>query len=300
MCRSRRARVCRVVAVNVATVALALAGPGCEDARRPAAPACVVEARDPGTLVIAGSGSGLALLRSFARRYQDAHPEARIEVPESIGTSGGLRALHDGAIDIALVSRPLTAAEHAGVTVTPLARVLAAFATRARVTDLDAAALAEIYAGKRARWPDGTRVVPFVRQAGDSANALIATHLPEVGRAIEAALASERLPVAYTDQELEAALLNVDGAIGLIDLAALRLDGPALYALALGGVLPEREAALAGRYPLVTPLALVTRGDAVSRSAEARGFLDFVISAAADDLFVGPVLRPVPVDVHGR
>ena len=294
MCRSGRARVGRVVAV---VVAMATVTAGCDDARRPTAPACVVEARDPGTLVIAGSGSGLALLRGFVRRYQDGHPAARIEVPESIGTSGGLRALRDGAIDIALVSRPLSAAERAGVTVTPLARVLAAFATRARVDGLDAAALAEIYAGKRPRWPDGTRVVPFVRQAGDSANALIATHLPEVGRAIDDALASERLPVAYTDQELEAALLNVDGAIGLIDLATLRLDGPALHALALDGVPPEREAALAGRYPLVTPLALVTRGDALP--PDARGFLDFVASAAADDLFVGPVLRPLPVDLDG-
>ncbi len=115
--------------------------------------------------------------------------------------------------------------------------------------------------------------------------------------ASSAALASERLPVAYTDQELEAALLNVDGAIGLIDLATLRLDGPALHALALDGVAPEREAALAGRYPLVTPLALVTRGDALP--PDARGFLDFVASAAADDLFVGPVLRPLPVDLDG-
>ena len=131
MCRSGRARLGKVVVVLATT--LAAAGPGCDDARRPAAPACVVETRDPGTLVIAGSGSGLALLRGFVRRYQDAHPGARIEVPESIGTSGGLRALQGGAVDVALVSRPLTAAERAGVTVTPLARVLAAFATRARV-----------------------------------------------------------------------------------------------------------------------------------------------------------------------
>ena len=54
-------------------------------------------AADAPPLVIVGTGDSEELLRILAARYMREFPETRIEVPDSIGTSGGIKAaLKDG------------------------------------------------------------------------------------------------------------------------------------------------------------------------------------------------------------
>lgn len=67
--------------------------------------------RPSSSLIIAGSGSNLAITRVLAREFIRRHPEITLDIPASIGSKGGIRAVAEGAIDVGLASRPLNASK---------------------------------------------------------------------------------------------------------------------------------------------------------------------------------------------
>src|SRR4051812_8497016 len=76
------------------------------------------------SLGLAGSGSNLPLTYLLVEAFRARNPQSKVIVHESIGSSGGVRAVRDGAVGVGLISRPLTAEEEGyGLTVTPYARV---------------------------------------------------------------------------------------------------------------------------------------------------------------------------------
>jgi phosphate transport system substrate-binding protein len=256
-------------------------------------PACDPAEPRPAGLLIAGSGSNLAFVRAIARRYAERDPAARVHVADSIGTGGAVRALGDGAIDIGLASRPLTADEgRAGIVATPLARVALVLAARGGPPGpgLSRAAIAALFRGELARWPDGAPVVPLLREPGDSGNALVAGVLPEVGRAMAEATSRGALTVCYTDQQMRDSLLETGGAVGFLDAGTLALERLPLRALAIDGALPTPAQVAAGRYPLVKELSFLTRGAPAGATAR---FIAFALGPETGDLrdaggFVAP------------
>jgi phosphate transport system substrate-binding protein len=235
--------------------------------------------------VIAGSGSSIALAREIATRYRRAHPDVNLRVPESIGTGGALRALADGAIDVGLTSRPLTEAElRSGLVETVLAHVPLAAVAHPEVpaTGVTSAELAAMYRGERDRWPDGTPIVPLLREPGDSGNDLVAQAYPDLWAAMSDAMQSGRLTTCYTDQEMADAVAGTEGAVGFLDISTLRLTHPQVHPLALDGMSPTSERALGGRYRMIKQLAFVTVGPPVG---DAAAFIAFATSPATSDLF---------------
>jgi phosphate transport system substrate-binding protein len=262
----------------------------------PRAARCDPPAPRPDGLVLAGSGSNIALVRELAKRYRAAHPDVTLRVPESIGTGGALRALADGAIDVGLASRTLSAAERrSGLVETMLARVPIAVVVHpeATVTGVTRAELAAIYRGDRQRWPDGTPIVPLLREPGDSGNDVIAQSYPDVWAAMSDAMQAGRFTTCYTDQEMADTVDATEGAVGFLDLGTLRLTHPQIRALALDGVVPTPANALAGRYRLVKPLTFVTAGPL---STDAVGFIAFATSGATADLLATAGYVPSPPD----
>jgi len=63
------------------------------------------------TLQIDGTGDSQQLLRELAAAFEAANPDSKIVVPDSIGSSGGVKALVNGKTDIARIARPLKAKE---------------------------------------------------------------------------------------------------------------------------------------------------------------------------------------------
>jgi phosphate transport system substrate-binding protein len=56
---------------------------------------------------IGGTGNALGTMREVAKAYSKRNPGAKITVLPSLGSGGGIKAAADGAIDIAVSSRPL-------------------------------------------------------------------------------------------------------------------------------------------------------------------------------------------------
>jgi phosphate transport system substrate-binding protein len=275
-----------LAACSALACALALAA-GCGSQTGPPPPAgCAPPPARPDGLIVAGSGSNVAVVREIARRYRE-RAAADVRVPDSIGTGGALRALADRVIDVGLASRRLTPAEKsAGLVERVLARVPVAAVVHpdVAVSDVGLAELTAIFGGERTRWPNGTPIVPLLREPGDSGNEIIAQAWPQLWRAIDAAMQAGRLTTCYTDQEMADTVAGTDGAIGFLDVGTLQLTRPRLRPLAIDGIAPTPDQAAAGTYPLVKTLTFVTVGPPVG---DAERFLRFATSPELADLLAG-------------
>jgi len=254
--------------------------------------------RNSDELLIAGSGTDLAPVARIAEIFEQSNPGQHVRVAQSIGTSGATRALADRAIDIGLASRPLTIEERAsGIEEHPFARVALAPTVHEHVARaaIETTELARIYTGEVARWPDGTPVVPILRQPGDSAMRAIATSSPELEAAIRAARTNGRGLTRYTDQEVRDTLLAVPGAIGFLDAGTIALERLPLRPLELDGVPPTAAMVRSGRHPFVLTLSLLTRTDARAR---VRAFVELATSEEVAELLgaagYAPVAQPSP------
>jgi phosphate transport system substrate-binding protein len=247
-------------------------------------------------LRMAGSGSNLPITRALSTAFSLTESQHAV-VHASIGSSGGVQALLDGVIDIALVSRPLRDGEREqGLVVTPYARVPVVVAVHASVPDtmLERAELVEIFDGRRRTWSDGTPIVVIQREPGDSSHAAVERVVPGFAEANEQAYRASRFRVLNRDDAMREALADTPGALGLFGEGALPGSLP-VRALAIDDVAPSPHTVGDGTYPFHKDFALVTRD--VPRGAAA-AFVAFVRSPAGrriiEDSGALPLAGPLP------
>lgn len=212
-------------------------------------------------LDLAGSGSNLPITRALTA----ASPESLARHPvvhDSIGSGGGIRALLDGAVDLALVSRPLAPTERElGLVEIPYARVPVIVAVNALVPDieLEPHELSAIYAGERTTWSDGTEIVVLMRERGDSSHRAVSAALPGFGEISLRAWDEDRFRVLYHDDDMREAIGATPGAVGLFGQGAIPAGEP-IRGLRISGVEPSPQSVRAGRYPYAKDLLFVSRG----------------------------------------
>lgn len=247
-------------ALGVGSVLLVRAEPGPRPPFLDASPSGPVAPVPRAIVEVAGSGSNLPLTRALASAFVAAHPGPGVVVHESIGSRGGVLAVHDGAIDVGLVSRDLTATELGyGLTVVPYARVPVVWATNPSVPDQDLtpATLLALYRGERTAWSDGTPVVVLQREPGDSSHLAAAHVIPEFARVDEEAWREGRWRVLYHDLDMQEALVATPGAIGLLDYGAIVSQRLTLRIVRVDGVRPSPETVASGAWRFTKDLSFV-------------------------------------------
>lgn len=206
---------------------------------------------------ISGTGSALGPLTRLARAFEAVEPGVQVRLLPSVGSSGAVKAVAAGALDLGISGRPLRPDEAAlGITAVELARTpfLLAAGPRAGATGLTAAELARIYRGEATTWPGGERIRPVLRPPSDADTLYLRSLSPELAEAIDAALARPGMLVAATNQECDALVARTPGALGPSTLAQITTDGAGLAPLAWEGVAPTLANLAAGRYPLSKPI----------------------------------------------
>jgi phosphate transport system substrate-binding protein len=249
-----------------ASLLLMLLVTACKAADPPVQPAACEAPRRPAGLVLGGTGAGLAMLNRLADAARAEQPGAAISVLPSLGTAGGLRALREGQLDLAIISRDLNAEERAaGLIATQFARAPIAFATRrpARARSLTTQRLTGWYSEPGARWPDRSRVTMLFRESGDGGLKVIKAADAALGEALDhdPRLSGQGV-LLQTDQQMRDALLDIPGALGWIDLGTILLEDLPLQPLVIDGVAPTPENLATNRYPFAISLWLVRRADA--------------------------------------
>ncbi len=233
---------------------------------------------------IGGTGNALGSMRLLGLAFSKLNPDTKVTVLPSLGTSGAIKAIPKGAIDIGLSSRPLTDEEtKSGTTAQEYARSPLVFAVsvKTKATTLTLDQVVDIYGGKLASWPDGSQIRPVLRQSGDDNTRQLRQMSPALDKALTVAEQRPGMPFATTDQETADKLESIPGALGVTTLCLIKSEERALRALTLDGVEPTPANAAAGKYPHVKHLFLITQTEP---SADVKRFVAFVKSPAGRDI----------------
>lgn len=211
------------------------------------------------TLRLAGSGSTVAALRIAVAECGRAGQRIDVQVEQGIGSSGGLRALADGAIDAALVSRQLKAAEQRGDwAAAEYARSAVTFASLAHgLDDTDGQNLLHRLAEGSPPGPTGRPLTWLLRESGDSGHLVMAQRSPAFAQLERRARAGDSAQIYFHDRTLHAALLSAEGTVGVVDASAVRAEGLPLQLYRWGSTLPDAAAVASGAWPFAKPHMLV-------------------------------------------
>jgi len=229
---------------------------------------------------IGGTGSAIPALRLLASDFEAAHPGNAVTIPSSLGTSGGIRAVAAGAIDLSVAARPLTPAETAaGLQAIPWGRSPFLVVVSPDVTEngIDFAGLADILAGRRVTWGDGTPIIPVLRPPSDTDSLQLAAAAPVLAEALTAAHDRPGMVIAVTDQDAATAITSASGAVGTQTLLQVITEGNKVKPLTLAGQKPDLATLSAGRYPLYRDYWIIV---GAHPSSEARALLDYLIGPA--------------------
>jgi phosphate transport system substrate-binding protein len=206
------------------------------------------------TIKIGGTGNALGTMQRLAEAYHRVNAGIEITILPSIGSSGAIKAVPQGAIDIGLSSRPLKESETgSGVISVEYARspTVIAVSDKSAVDETSIDRLVDIYTGKSTRWPDGTLIRPIIRQPGDDNTVQLTALSPALKEAVEIADTRSGLLFAATDQETVEMIENTPGSFGVTTLALILSEKRRMHGLKLDGVAPTPETCVAGRYPLI-------------------------------------------------
>ncbi len=243
-------------------------------------------------LTIPGTGDSQDLLRLLAERFKRDNPDLRVELPDSIGTTAGLRLVIGGKAELARTARALRDDEiAAGLIQVVFAATPVVFAVHPSVTgikDLSSAQAQAVFAGRVKNWselggPD-LPVARVCRETPETSRELLNGAIP----GFEADGCRDQA-VAYTTPEAVALVAGHPGAIGYFSLAAMTATN--LTPLALGGVAPTLESVGRGNYPVTIPFGLTYKPPL---SPAAARFLKFLSGPDAQSLMARLGCLPSP------
>lgn len=233
---------------------------------------------------IGGTGTGLATMALLADAYLKTHSDSVINVLPSLGSSGGIKAMAGGAIQLAVSSRELTDAERKqALLAVEFGRTPFVFAVsvKNKMEGVTLPQLVDIYSGKTGQWPDGTKIRIVLRPVGDADSEMIRSMSAEMMRAKKEAESRPGMLFAVTDQDTQNSIERIPGAFGGTSLGQIMAEQRQLKALTLNGVQPSPQNIAQGRYPYVKVMFLVT---GPKTSPAAQGFADFVRSPAGREI----------------
>lgn len=228
------------------------------------------------TLRVGGTGSATEMLRQVGAEFTAA-TGVKIEVVLSLGSTGSIRALADGKLDMAVPARPLTAEESAaGLSQVAVLRTAYVLATSHLAPNgLKSSDLAGIFATGKATWADGMPIRIILRPRSDTDTALLGELFAGMGEAIETARRRAEVPTAATDHDNVALAESTQGSLTGTTATQLKTENRNLRVVPLDGVEPTLANFESGAYRFAKKLYVTLPR---SSRAEVRQFVDFLRS----------------------
>ncbi len=230
-------------------------------------------------VLVGGAGSGLGVMKILGDEFEKSHPGISIKVMSSLGTSGGIKAVAQRKLDIAITSRALSAEEVlSGVISLDYARTPLILVVNNNVDkqDLTTVELEMIYKNELKRWPNGDRIRLVHRLKTETDTLILASISRDLQQSINDTGKIIDRKTALTDQEAIEIVSTLSGAICSSTLVQFLTEKPKIKILSYNGIKPTIEALEKGIYPLSKPLFLVTTKN---RSNAASRFINYLYSA---------------------
>jgi phosphate transport system substrate-binding protein len=230
------------------------------------------------TLRIGGVGAATAFLPALFSAFEPG-AATNLKIIPSLGSNGGLRALEDGVLDIAVSGRPLTPDELAR-DLTQAATIRTPFVlvtSHRRPNGLASAAILDVYKSKLATWADGSPIRIILRPRSDSDTLVLGGLLPGMAEAIEQARRRPDIPIAATDQDNASLAEQVPGSLTGSTFTQIKTEQRNLRFVAINQVEPSLENLQSGAYPFEKALSFVLPA---KKAPAAERFIAFVRSPA--------------------
>lgn len=232
---------------------------------------------------IDGSTTVLPIMQKVVEAYMKAHPDVKISVSGG-GTGNGVKALLDGATDVAMASRAMEPKElelAKGKNVTPNQIVCAIDAIVPvvhpgnRISEVTLAQLKDLYMGKVASWKELGGEGPVVVVSRDTSSGTFETWEGLV-------MKKERVfPGALMQASSGAVVQTVSknkNAIGYVGIGYLDASTKPLR---VEGVEATAENAKSKKFPISRDLYIYTNG---APSGAVKGLVDFLLGAEGQKL----------------
>jgi phosphate transport system substrate-binding protein len=210
---------------------------------------------------INGSGSALDMMKPLVKAYLKVNPDASLAMEKPLGSSGALKALLAGALDIVVSSRQLKPDEKAkGAQLKGFGRTPFAMVSEKNVSkqDITTKELEEIYTGTTTKWRNGENIRLVLRPREDIDTQILRTLSPGMNAAVAASQARPGMIVAVTDPEAYGIVAKTPGGLGATGLISIITEKLPLNVLSLNGVKPTLKNLANGSYPLSKEIAFVT------------------------------------------
>ena len=231
------------------------------------------------TIRISGTGGAIGTMRILGEAFRKIDPGIRINLLPVMGSSGSVKAVLAGRLDIGLSGRALSHEERAqGAVETKYARTPFVFGVNGtlKMTGLTMEGLAAIFAGKR-DWENGKRIRLVLRPPEDSDIPVLKRMSPAMSAAVDIAMRRKGMIVATTDDDAADAIENLPGAFGGTTLSLVLSENRALRIISLDGIVPSVRTMADRSYPYSKTFFMVTNKNP---PASVRRFIDFVRSPA--------------------
>lgn len=230
---------------------------------------------EPITITVGGTGSGLGFMRLLGKGYSALHPEVTVKALPSLGSAGGIRAVHAGAIDLAVASRQLKEQEKTGLKGYFLGESPFVFAVHPStgVAEVTLAEVVNIYNGTVTSWRDGKHIRRVLRPNTDSDWHLLQSLSSELAMALEIAQETEGLYLAVTDTDAISYLERIPGSFGPSTLTMILAEKRNVKILSFDGIQPGVADPGKEKYPLVKPYYLLARSEP---SELVESFIEFI------------------------
>lgn len=242
---------------------------------------------------ISGVGMSSPLMQRLGDAYRKKQPGDTVAVIlPPLGSTGAIRALGTGKLDIAISGRQPSPEEAATIGKTiEVARTAFGFATSdgIRKSGFTAKDLADVYAGRLVRWDDGQPIRLIMRPEPESDTVLTRRISPEVDEAMSLAAKRKGLVMAENDLDTIKLLETVPGSFGPTTSGLASLLGSSVKFIAINGSLPGAKALAAGKYPLSKSLYAILPPQP-TKAAER--FVDFLQSPVAREIMIAADFVP--------
>lgn len=284
---------------GIATVVCLILLTGCSAPAQPTLPTVAKPAPREG-IVIAGSGVNLPMMRKLETAYEASRSPGKIEIPDSIGSSGAIKAITDKGINLGLISRPLQEQEKAaGLKQIQYARsaVIIAVHPSVQVDNISVADLLAIYNGSKRQWPDKKSIIPHLMYKEDAVNGILTDQIKAFAGVLDEALRNNYWKVHYNDLSMARAIAETPGSIGFSDRSWSSSSQEKIKALQLDGVSSTPANILSGDYRLERGMYFVYQDPMDPR---VKDFLAFVFSPEGQQIIQTAQVIPVPRITDGN
>lgn len=247
--------------------------------------------RSEDTIVLTGSSTVAPLVADAAMRFEKTHPGRRVEV-QTGGSSRGIADALSGRAIFGMISRELKPDEAAltahRIAIDGIGVIVHRDNPVSAFTRED---LINIYTGKISNWKslEGNDAPITVANKAEG-RATLEVFLEYTG--LDSADIVASIVVGENQQAIRTVVVDPN-AIAYVSIGAAANEAAAGTPVKLAscdGVEPTRENVAAGKFPIMRPLQLVTRGEI---PASAHEFLDFLTAPANRDLIEAHLYVPI-------